>query len=181
MGLLVGRFYEARKAGIIICRVFMLAKTELALLLLKNGVNRAVHPFLLVILAVGEVEAYDGVLSPFLLIIIYIESLEQLLAPLEIAAQRVDKQRLAEAARAAEEKVGSVSRHHLPHILRLVNIDRTTLAHSVEQLHAYGVASSLFFCLCHHFLVFDCFKTDFSRCKDTNKRGKNQIYLSFSE
>jgi len=60
-----------------------------------------VHKFLFIVFAVGEIEADYGILLPFLLQVVDGQPLEQLLAPLEVAAQCVHQQRLAEATRTA--------------------------------------------------------------------------------
>ena len=139
-GLVMGGFNQARQSGIIVCGILVFAKPILTLLLFQNGINRAMYQLLLIVLAVREVEAYDGILPPFLLLIIYIQPFKQLLASLEVAAQRVDKQRLAETSRTAEEEVDGICRHHLPYILRLVDIHCLLLAYPVELLYTHGVA-----------------------------------------
>lgn len=70
--------------------------------------------------------------------------------PLEVAAQRVHQQRLAEAARTAEEEIDGFRRNNLVDKIGLVDVYGPALVYSVEQLNAYGVASfllHLFLCL----------------------------------
>ena len=99
--LVVGGLYQAGQPCIVVHGVFAFTQSPHSLLLLEYSVESAVHALLLIIFAVGEVEADYGILLPFLLHVVDGQTLEELLAPLEVAAQRVHQQRLAEATRTA--------------------------------------------------------------------------------
>ena len=97
----MGGLYQAGQPRIVVHGVFAFTQSPYSLLLFENSVESAVHALLLIVFAVGEVEADYGIFPPFLLQVVDGKALEQLLAPLKVAAQRVHQQRLAEATRTA--------------------------------------------------------------------------------
>ena len=94
-----------------------------------------------------HVQMNHRVLLPLLLQVHDLQSLEQLALTAEIGVQRGGEQRLAEAARAAQENVGGIV-GQLPYQVGLVNIDIALLDNSLECLYPYRVFTSC----SHHYL-----------------------------
>ncbi len=129
----------------------------------QDAADGAVYPLFFIILTHRQVEPDDRILRPLRLQLLNGQSAEQLLAPLEVGLKRAHQERLAEAARTAQEEVLALRLCHLIHIRRLVNVDTLALDHLGEGLQPYAVSSFR----CHN-------SFSFLRCKYKQFFAKRQ-------
>ena len=128
------------------------------------------HLFEFVVLAHAQVEPDDGIFRPLRLHAVDGQTFEELSLAFKICLQRRDEQRLAEAARAAQEKMLACGMSQLIHILRLVHIHGAPLYHVAEHLKSYSVSSFL----SHAIVLFF-----FYACKNKHKKRTNQKVSPF--
>ena len=97
------------------------------------------------VLGHAHVEVEHGVFRPVLLEPLDGQPPEEVAPPGEVGVERAGEQRLAEAARAAQEQVLGHAVGHAVNVLCLVYVDVVLLAYLGERLYAYGVSPFLQF------------------------------------
>ena len=133
-GLGVGGGYEVNQA--VVCSFGRTRDAPIGLYIPQSVVKIFLKLVFLHVLAARHVEVKHGVFGPLRLQLIYGKPLEQVFPALEVALERGREQRLAEAARTAEEEVCPVAVRHTVDILRLVYIEPVLLDDSLECLYA---------------------------------------------
>lgn len=86
-----------------------------------------------------HVEMEYRMARPLLLQLLDRQALEQLLAPLEVAAERTRQQRLAEAAGTAQEDIAQRTMYQPIDQVRLIDIYIVTLPQFRESLYSYRI------------------------------------------
>ena len=141
--LLVGFHHEILQADIGILLLALVA--EQCLMVGEDVVEITPEPLLVHVLGAAHVEVEHGVPHPFLLIVGYGETLEQLLATGVVGMERGGEERLAEPPRAAQEDELQASLQEVDYIPCLVHVDIVALDDVLERLYADGVSPYLLF------------------------------------
>ena len=145
-GLGVGGGYEVNQA--VVCSFGRVSDAPVGLYLPQSVVKIFLKLVFLHVLAASHAEVKHGVFGPLRLQFLYGKPLEQVFPALEVALERGREQRLAEAARTAEEEI-LAGIGHAEHVLRLVYVEHVLTDNLLECLYSYGIES-----LCCHIVMY---------------------------